>query len=98
MKKRRVRKSRVEIKGPPERRSARTTEEERVERGRRTLSSAYGGVPNVADFVMRYVREHDATEDLRVRDVIGSVDSEHAVNYLKSYEEFIQEPFTFTEP
>jgi len=51
---------------------------------------------SVADFVMRYVREHDATEDLRVRDVIGSVDSEHAVNYLKSYEEFIQEPFTFT--
>jgi hypothetical protein len=53
---------------------------------------------SVADFVMRYVREHDATANLRVRDVIGSVDSEHAVNYLKSYEKFIQEPFTFTEP
>jgi hypothetical protein len=49
---------RVEIKGPPERRSARTTEEERIERGRRTLSSAYGGVPNRADFI----READLFE------------------------------------
>jgi hypothetical protein len=52
---------------------------------------------SVADFVMRYVRKIKTIGYLRVRDVIGSVDSEHAVNYLKSYEKFIQEPFTFTE-
>jgi len=44
---------------------------------------------------MRYVRKIKTIGYLRVRDVIGSVDSEHAVNYLKSYEKFIQEPFTF---
>lgn len=48
---------------------------------------------SVADFVMRYVREHDATEDLRLRDVIGSGD------LLKRYEDFIRSNcFCRTEP
>lgn len=49
----RKRERRIDIKGPPTRRGPREVEDERIERGRRTLGEAYGGVPSRADFLKR---------------------------------------------
>ena len=48
----------------------------------------------VSAFVARHLSETD--EDIvRVRDVLGALDGEHEVNYVKSFEEFMRDPFTF---
>lgn len=49
----RTRERRVDLRGPPTRRGPREVEDERAERGRRTLGEAFGGVPSRADFLSK---------------------------------------------
>ena len=49
----RTRERRVDIKGPPTRRGPKEVENERSERGRRTLGEAFGGVPSRAEFLIK---------------------------------------------
>jgi hypothetical protein len=49
----RMRERRTDLYGPSARRSAREVENERLERGHRTLNDVYCGVPSRADFLAR---------------------------------------------